>query len=68
MHMGRRVEQVLRIQGRTARWLAEQLPCDRTNVYNIFKRPVMDTELLQRISKILDYDFFQELSKETFSE
>ncbi len=47
---------------RTPGWLAKKINCDRTNVYKIFQRPSIDTELLSRISKALDYDFFLELS------
>ncbi len=68
MNVGLRIRQVLKAQGRTARWLAEQIPCERTNVYKIFKRKDLDTKLLQRLCVLLDYDFFKELSKETFGE
>jgi DNA-binding Xre family transcriptional regulator len=36
---------------------AEKLPCSRMNVYDIFKRQSINSELLQKISKILDCDF-----------
>lgn len=44
-------------------WLAKKVNCDRTNIYKIFQRASIDTELLSRISKALDYDFFMELSQ-----
>ena len=50
----------------SAAWLATQIPCERTNVYNIFKRKSLDVRLLMRISVILDYDFFKDLSEEAF--
>ncbi|MFH2142880.1 MAG: hypothetical protein ABIJ97_10685 [Bacteroidota bacterium] len=31
----------------------------RRNVYDIFKRESVDTELLQKISKVLEHDFFK---------
>jgi hypothetical protein len=34
------------------------LHCDRTNVYDIFKREGIDTRLLERISIILNRNFF----------
>ena len=58
-HIGRIIEQVFHDQGRSASWLAEQLHCDRTNVYNIFKRESIDTALLVRISNILQHNFLQ---------
>lgn len=48
----------------TVTWFAAQLHCDRTNVYDIFRRQSIDTELLTRISKILGHDFFLDLSHE----
>lgn len=59
IHIGNIIEQTLRRQGRSPSWLARQLCCHRTNVYNIFKRESIDTILLQRISKALDTDFFR---------
>lgn len=66
MQVGKRVKEVLFEQGHTAKWLSEQLPCERTNVYDIFKRDDMNIVLLARLSVILEHDFFQELSDETF--
>ena len=66
MNIGKHVEEILRKQGKSAAWLASQIPCERTNVYNIFKRKSMDVRLLMRISVVLRYDFFKELSDEAF--
>lgn len=51
---------------RSVVWMAQQINCERTNVYNIFAREDINTNLLRQFSKILDHDFFKELSKETF--
>ena len=48
--------------------MAEQIPCERTNAYKILKRNTIDIDLLQRISQILEYDFFKDLSEETFKD
>ena len=66
MNIGKHIEEILRKQGRSAAWLATQIPCERTNVYNIFKRKSLDVRLLMRIGIILEYDFFKELSEEAF--
>ena len=58
IHIGREIEAELRWQGRGATWLAHRLHCDRTNVYNIFKREGIDTILLQRIGAVLGRNFF----------
>ena len=42
-------------------WFAEQLHCDRRNVYDIFKRYTIDTQLLTQISLVLEYNFFDDL-------
>ena len=66
MNVGKHIEKILRKKGMSAAWLAMQIPCERTNVYNIFKRKSLDVRLLMRISVILDYDFFKDLSEEAF--
>jgi hypothetical protein len=39
--------------------LARKIKTSKQNVYHIYKRESIDTELLMRLSKVLDYDFFQ---------
>ena len=58
IHIGREIKAELNRQERGVTWLADKLHCDRTNVYNIFKREGIDTRLLERISNILHYNFF----------
>ena len=38
---------------------AKRINTNRNNVYDIFKRKSIDTELLFKISKILSYNFFE---------
>lgn len=66
MHIGERIKQVLEERSKPVTWLAKEINCERTNVYNIFSRKDISTGLLQRISVILNHDFFKELSTETF--
>lgn len=58
IHIGKIIECELKRQERTVSWFARKLYCDRSNVYDIFKRRSIDTELLIRISLILNYNFF----------
>lgn len=58
LHIGQLIKQELEQQERTVSWFARKLYCDRSNIYKIFKRPTIDTELLLRISVILKHDFF----------
>lgn len=62
IHIGKRIEAVLRDRERTVAWFARKLYCNRQNVYDIFKRESIDTTLLQRISVILEHNFFKDLS------
>lgn len=62
-HIGKLIEMKFREQGHTVAWFAKQLYCTRTNVYKIFYRDNIDVHLLMRISLILRYDFFLEISR-----
>ena len=59
MHIGNLIKQQLEEQGRSVVWFARKLSYSRTNVYKIFEKPSIDTNLLLRISSILNYDFFK---------
>ena len=59
MHIGQLIKQELEEQGRTVVWFARKMSFSRTNAYKIFEKPSIDTEVLYRISKILQYDFFK---------
>jgi len=61
--IGKIIEKELRRQERTVTWLSRQLNCARRNVYDIFSRSYIDTELLFRISIVLDTDFFKYYSE-----
>ncbi len=64
MHIGLRIKQILdtRAKSHTVTWFARQLNCNRRNVYHIFERQTIDTDLLRRISLILHHNFFQDLA------
>lgn len=59
IHVGQEIRNRLDEKGHTVVWLAEALACSRTNVYKIFEKPHMDTDMLARISTILEFDFFR---------
>ncbi len=56
--IGQLIKEELSRQGRTVTWLARKINCDRRNIYNVFARTYIDTELLLRISLALHTDFF----------
>lgn len=62
IHIGKRIEEVMRGRGHTVVWFARRLYCNRQNVYDIFRRESIDTHLLRRISRILGHDFFADCS------
>lgn len=62
--IGRLIQEKLEERGLTAAWLAEQISCGRANVYKIFNKHSIDTEMLRRISIVLDFDFFQYYSQQ----
>lgn len=64
LHIGQCIKARLEKEGRTTVWLAQQLGCHRTNLYNIYEKQTIDTGVLLRISKILEYDFFQLYSEQ----
>lgn len=64
MHIGKRVQEVMSEKGKTVAWLAEQLPCERSNIYNMFHRRNIGVDLLMRLSELMEHDFFKELSNE----
>lgn len=64
MHIGQLIRQQMEAQGKTTSWLARELAYCRTNVYKIYDKKSIDTDLLLRISRLLRYDFFEVYSRE----
>ena len=61
VHAGEKVKEYFETSGMSVTEFARRLNCHRQNVYDIFKRRVVDVELLQRISKVLEHDFVSDL-------
>ena len=57
-HIGSIIKEELERQERSVSWFARKLNCDRSNIYKLFKRSTVDTELLLRISAVLHCNFF----------
>lgn len=64
VHIGNIIKKQFDNQGCSVSWFAKQLCCDRTNIYSIFKRESIDTALLEKISIILNHDFFKYYSED----
>ena len=61
VHIGPEIERVVRERGITISCFAELIHCNRSNVYDLFKRKSIDIDTLIRISEVLDYDFIKEV-------
>lgn len=58
-HIGNLIGEVLKQQGRSITWLGKQLGCSRQNIYKILCRNWIYTDMLLKISDLLDYVFFK---------
>ncbi len=59
IHIGSKIKEVTGKKGVNIADFSRRINTSRENVYGIFKRKTIDTGLLERISKVLEYDFFQ---------
>ncbi len=64
INIGELIHEKVREQGKSVTWLARRLNYSRTNIYKIFNKPSIDTDVLLRISDALGYDFFYIYSRE----
>jgi len=64
IHIGHLIAVQLKRDERSASWLARQIPCTRNHVYKIFRKPSIDCALLLRISKVMQFNFFQYYTQE----
>lgn len=64
IHIGKLIRQKMEERHLTVVWLASHLSCTRTNVYKMFERYSVDTEVLMKLSIVLDFDFFSLYSDE----
>ncbi len=56
--IGEEIKKVAKDHKVTVSWLARELGCHRTNIYRIFDSASVDSEILLRLSIILNYNFF----------
>ena len=64
VNIGERIKEELSLQERTVTWFANKLGCTRMTVYRIFEKQSIDTQQLLQISRILNHDFFSEMSED----
>jgi transcriptional regulator with XRE-family HTH domain len=59
IHIGNVIKHVFKKSRMRATDLAQELHCDRSNIYNIFNRKHIDVEILWALSKIFKHNFFE---------
>lgn len=59
IHIGHLIHEQLRKDQRSVGWLAREIHCTRNNVYKIFNKPSLDSDLVLRISNAMNFNFFQ---------
>ena len=58
VNIGQAIREEMDRTGRTVTWLSKQLGTNRMACYRIFNSYSIDTQMLLRISVLLDRDFF----------
>lgn len=62
IHIGHRIKEILDNKGMSVAEFSDKINYHRSNVYRLFDKRTIDITLLIRISKVLDYNFFEEIS------
>lgn len=62
IHIGQRIHEELKRQGRSVAWLALQLGVKRNSLYYTFQQNSIDLQLLLHISAILSHDFTNDVA------
>lgn len=58
VHVGKKIKEEVYRQGISVSAFAKKISRSRNVVYNIFERESVDTDLLNKIGKVLNCDFF----------
>ncbi len=59
LHIGKQIREKMKEKGISVSLFAKRINRSREAMYSIFKRKTIDTGLLQKVSTVLEYDFFQ---------
>jgi hypothetical protein len=63
VHIGKKIQDVVDNSAYTIVAFAKEIGLTRDGVYKIFKKESIDTEQLQKISKVLNHNFFSYYEK-----
>ena len=61
IHIGSIIKQKVLKSPMSIQEFSDRIHRDRTTVYDIFKRKSVDTEILMKISEVLNFDFINEV-------
>lgn len=61
-HLGKRIREVMKQKGVSVTALAKAINCERTTIYNIFRRKSLNIEQLISISIALNHNFITEIN------
>ena len=59
IHIGHLIHEQLKKDQRSVSWLAREIHCTRNNVYKIFNKASLDSDLILKISRAMQFNFFQ---------
>lgn len=59
INIGEKIKEVLNSSEMSIATFAKKIDKERSNIYNIFSRKSIDTDLLKKIGHVLNHDFFQ---------
>lgn len=68
IHIGKIIRAQLKADKRSISWLAREIGCTRNNIYKIFNKPSLDSDLILSISKAMGFNFFKYYSVEIQAE
>lgn len=64
IHVGNMIKKELKKQGRSAKWLAKEIYCEKSNIYKMFNRKSIDLGQLMLISNVLQHNFLRDCFEE----
>ena len=59
IHIGHLIHEQLKKDQRSVSWLAREIHCTRNNLYKIFNKASLDSDLILKISRAMQFNFFQ---------
>jgi len=64
IHVGNMIKKERKKQGRSVKWLAKEIYCEKSNIYKMFNRKSIDLGQLMLISNVLQHNFLRDCFEE----